>query len=88
MFPGLTSTMRGLSSSLMLVVPPFRLPLRGRWSENFSSLASIQSHPRELIATPGHHRAMRTVFEVAGGNGGLRRLAEAWHRRVMVQAIT
>jgi hemoglobin len=26
---------------------------------------------------------MRTVFEAAGGSEGLRRLAEAWHRRVM-----
>jgi len=26
---------------------------------------------------------MRTVFEAAGGNEGLGRLAEAWHRRVM-----
>lgn len=26
---------------------------------------------------------MRTVFEAAGGNDGLRRLAAAWHRRVM-----
>src|SRR5258708_5564544 len=26
---------------------------------------------------------MQTVFEAAGGNDGLRRLADAWHRRVM-----
>jgi len=26
---------------------------------------------------------MQTVFEAAGGNDGLRRLASAWHRRVM-----
>src|SRR5258708_25074239 len=26
---------------------------------------------------------MATVYEVAGGIGGLRRLAEAWHARVM-----
>jgi len=26
---------------------------------------------------------MRTLFEAAGGNDGLSRLAEAWHRRVM-----
>ena len=28
-------------------------------------------------------KGMRTVFEAAGGNEGLQRLAEAWHRRVM-----
>ena len=28
-------------------------------------------------------RKMRTVFEAAGGIAGLRRLAEAWHHRVM-----
>ena len=27
---------------------------------------------------------MQTVFEAAGGNDGLRRLAGAWHRRVIV----
>ena len=26
---------------------------------------------------------MQTVFEAAGCNDGLRRLADAWHRRVM-----
>lgn len=30
---------------------------------------------------------MRTVFEAAGGSDGLRRLAEAWHRRVMADEI-
>src|SRR3984885_12193340 len=28
-----------------------------------------------------HYGAMQTVFEAAGGNEGLRRLADAWHRR-------
>jgi hemoglobin len=27
---------------------------------------------------------MQTVYEAAGGDGGVRRLAAAWHRRVMV----
>jgi hemoglobin len=26
---------------------------------------------------------MQTVFEAAGGNEGLRRLADAWHRRAV-----
>ena len=30
---------------------------------------------------------MRTVFEAAGGNEGLRRLAAAWHRRVMADEV-
>ena len=31
----------------------------------------------------GHHGCMQTVFEAAGGNDALRRLADAWHNRVM-----
>jgi hemoglobin len=30
---------------------------------------------------------MQTVFEAAGGMDGLRRLADAWHRRVMVDEV-
>src|SRR5215472_8792969 len=30
---------------------------------------------------------MRTVFEAAGGISGLRRLAEAWHHRVMADDV-
>ena len=30
---------------------------------------------------------MRTVFEAAGGMDGLRRLADAWHRRVMADEV-
>ncbi len=30
---------------------------------------------------------MRTVFEAAGGNDGLERLAAAWHRRVMADEV-
>ncbi len=30
---------------------------------------------------------MRTVFEAAGGEEGLRRLASAWHRRVMADEV-
>src|SRR5579859_6612883 len=30
---------------------------------------------------------MQTVFEAAGGNEGLRRLAGAWHRRVMADNV-
>lgn len=34
-----------------------------------------------------HHKAMRTVFEAAGGDEGLRLLADAWHRRVMSDEV-
>jgi hypothetical protein len=30
---------------------------------------------------------MQTVFEAAGGNDGMRRLADAWHRRVMADEV-
>ena len=30
---------------------------------------------------------MQTVFEAAGGNDGLRRLAAAWHKRVMADDV-
>src|SRR6059036_921012 len=30
---------------------------------------------------------MQTVFEAAGGNDGLRRLADAWHSRVMADEV-
>jgi hemoglobin len=30
---------------------------------------------------------MRTVFQAAGGNEGLHRLADAWHRRVMADDV-
>jgi hypothetical protein len=30
---------------------------------------------------------MQTVFEAAGGNDGLRRLAGAWHRQVMADDV-
>jgi hemoglobin len=38
-----------------------------------------------LAETPGNRQntSMQTVFEAAGGTDGLRRLAEAWHHRVM-----
>jgi hemoglobin len=31
--------------------------------------------------------AMRSLFEAAGGEGGLLRLAEAWHRRVIADPV-
>jgi truncated hemoglobin YjbI len=32
-------------------------------------------------------KGMQTVFEAAGGDDGLRRLADAWHRRVMADDV-
>jgi hemoglobin len=34
-----------------------------------------------------HHGSMQSVFEAAGGIEGLRRLADAWHRRVMADEV-
>jgi hypothetical protein len=34
-----------------------------------------------------HHARMQTVFEAAGGMNGMRRLASAWHRRVMADDV-
>jgi len=34
-----------------------------------------------------HEAAARSVFEAAGGSAGLRRLADAWHRRVMADEV-
>src|SRR5437764_1998003 len=34
-----------------------------------------------------YDECMQTVFEAAGGNDGLRRLADAWHRRVMADDV-
>src|ERR1700680_3651910 len=34
-----------------------------------------------------HHGGMCTVFEAAGGIDGLRRLAAAWHRRVVADEV-
>jgi hemoglobin len=34
-----------------------------------------------------HYGDMQTVFEAAGGSDGLRRLAAAWHRRVMADEV-
>jgi hemoglobin len=34
-----------------------------------------------------HYGGIQTVFEAAGGMDGLRRLADAWHRRVMVDDV-
>ena len=34
-----------------------------------------------------YHGYMQTVFEAAGGTDGLRNLADAWHKRVMADAV-
>lgn len=45
---------------------------------------AIALHSGEEIVD---HGAMQTVFEAAGGSEGLRRLADAWHRRVMADEV-
>src|ERR1044072_4564032 len=37
--------------------------------------------------TPTPRRMARSVFDAAGGMPGLRRLAEAWHERVMADEV-
>ncbi|MBV8504054.1 MAG: group II truncated hemoglobin [Paucibacter sp.] len=39
------------------------------------------------VAYGCHHLRMRTIYEAAGGIEGLRRLACAWHERVMADEI-
>lgn len=43
----------------------------------------LASHSLARLRNACHYGLMRTVFEAAGGIDGLRRLAAAWHRRVM-----
>ena len=58
-------------------------------------MARIALPPAELAAAivlqrqgdDCHYGRMQTVFEAAGGNDGLRRLAGAWHRRVMADDV-
>ena len=40
-----------------------------------------------MPARAWHCEGMQTVYEAAGGNAGLYRLAEAWHARVMADEI-
>jgi hemoglobin len=49
-------------------------------------VAAPQS-PVESLRKYCHHGYMQTVFEAAGGNEGLRRLAYAWHNRVMADDV-
>ena len=39
------------------------------------------------VLTAWHGGGMQSVYEAAGGSEGLRRLAEAWHHRVMADEI-
>jgi hemoglobin len=47
----------------------------------------IAAHHLARSRDASHHGTVRTVFEAAGGHDGLRRLAEAWHHRVMADEI-
>ena len=40
-----------------------------------------------LPPIPCHHIRMQTVFEAAGGMEGMRRLAHAWHQRVIADEV-
>ena len=52
-------------------------------------LLRLNSHGHRLVKTRDdcHYGGMQTVFEAAGGHDGLRRLAGAWHRRVMADEV-
>ena len=52
-----------------------------------SRLNSPRGHRLAWTRDDCHHGGMQTVFEAAGGNDGLRRLADAWHRRVMADDV-
>ena len=53
------------------------------------ALTGLNSPQYRLARTRGdcHYATMRTIFEAAGGNDGLRRLARAWHDRVMADEV-
>ena len=55
-------------------------------AQGMFALPPARSRSRQGLAyaqKDRHHAYMQTVFEAAGGTDGLRRLADAWHRRVM-----
>jgi hemoglobin len=39
------------------------------------------------VSASWHHAGMRTIYDAAGGMDGLRRLAAAWHERVMADEV-
>lgn len=56
--------------------------------EDHCSVRATVTEPPIVVATRGcHHGSVQTIFEAAGGEGGLRRLAHAWHQRVMADDI-
>src|SRR5215467_8608595 len=71
---------------------PGCLPGMGRPRLN-ERLASAPPRPpgrardREPPARAWHCGGMQSVYEAAGGRAGLRRLAEAWHARVLADEI-
>jgi hemoglobin len=60
--------------------PPLQRFLSGR-----CSLSRRSASTRHTVGC--HHEGMRTVYEAAGGIDGLRRLASAWHTRVMADEV-
>ena len=52
-----------------------------------ASQALCGGHRLARTGNDYHYGGMQTVFEAAGGNDGLRRLAGAWHRRVMADEV-
>lgn len=49
----------------------------------WSAVCKLERQGQKVVLMEG----MRTVFEAAGGHEGLRRLAGAWHRRVMSDEV-
>src|SRR5207245_10271281 len=51
------------------------------------SLAAAPARAPKRSALLGNDHAMQSVYEAAGGDDGLLRLAEAWHARVMADEV-
>ena len=48
---------------------------------------SATTGPGSAEPEVGHDGAMQSVYEAAGGEAGLVRLAEAWHARVIADEV-
>src|SRR5579875_2821602 len=53
------------------------------WGKRMMNQRSTIERPRSSV----YHLVMKTIYEAAGGDEGLRRLAKAWHARVLVDEV-
>jgi hemoglobin len=61
--------------------------LYGRQSTDADCVLWLNSARQPPWTEGCHYESMRTVFEAAGGNEGMHRLADAWHNRVMADEV-